>query len=239
MKTYDTLVDQATTGQVARSAIDDAVRRLLREKIALGLFETAEIDVDRADAISGAVDHQGPALEAALQGIVLLQNRGGPLPLRADQTRRVAVIGPHVAAVMLGGYSGVPRHSVSILEGIRARLGSNGTVSYAEGVRLTGDSSFTQAPQPLVGGTRSQARWSADNVIPADPAANRQRINEAARLARESDVAVVVVGDNEQTARGVRRSPPGRSRGPSAGQPAGRPGPGDPEDRQADDPLAP
>ncbi len=113
----------------------------------------------------------------------------------------VAVVGPHAAEVMLGGYSGVPRHSVSILEGIRKRLGADATVRHAEGVRITEDSTFTSGPQPLVGGTRSQARWSADRVVLADPAANRRRITEAVALARDSDVVIVVVGDNEQTAR--------------------------------------
>ena len=113
----------------------------------------------------------------------------------------MAVIGPHAAEVMLGGYSGVPRHSVSILEGVRKRLGPDATVRHAEGVRITEDSAFTRGPQPLVGGTRSQARWSADRVVLADPAANRRRIEEAVALARDSDVVIVVVGDNEQTAR--------------------------------------
>jgi beta-glucosidase len=113
----------------------------------------------------------------------------------------VAVIGPHCAEVMLGGYAGVPRHSVSILEGIQKRLGKNATVAHAEGVRITEDSVFTKEPQPLIGGTRSRARASADRVVPADPAENRRRIEEAVKLARNSDVAVVVVGDNEQTAR--------------------------------------
>jgi beta-glucosidase len=102
---------------------------------------------------------------------------------------------------MLGGYAGVPRHSVSILEGIRKRLGEGATVSHAEGVRITEDSAFTNGPQPLVGGTRSRARGSADRVVPTDPAANRRRIADAVALARDSDVAIVVVGDNEQTAR--------------------------------------
>ncbi len=132
---------------------------------------------------------------------MLLQNRGNLLPLNPDKVRRVAVIGPHAAEVMLGGYSGVPRHSVSILEGVRNRLGKGAAVAHAEGVRLTEDSSFTKGPQPLVGGTRSQARWSADKVVPADPAENSRRINAAVALARNSDLAVLVVGDNEQTAR--------------------------------------
>src|SRR6185295_5855280 len=118
----------------------------------------------------------------ARQAIVLLQNRGGLLPLSADKARRVAVIGPHSAEVMLGGYAGVPRHSVSILERVRHRLGADATVRHAEGVRLTEDSAFTRGPQPLVGGTRSRARASADRVIAADPAANRRRIEKAVAL---------------------------------------------------------
>jgi beta-glucosidase len=198
---YPTLVEQVKQGKVSGAAIDAAVRRLLRPKFELGLFENPYVDPDRADEVSGSAASRPLALEAARQAIVLLQNRGGLLPLQAATLRRVAVIGPHAAETMLGGYSGVPRDSVSILEGIRRRLGTGAVVSHAEGVRLTEDSAFTNGPQPLVGGTRSQARWSADRVLPADPAANRRRIAEAVALARDSDVAVVVVGDNEQTAR--------------------------------------
>jgi beta-glucosidase len=198
---YPTLVEQVKEGKVPEAAINDAVRRLLRAKFELGLFENPFVDADRADEVSGSAASRPLALEAARQAIVLLQNRGGLLPLSADKARRVAVIGPHSAEVMLGGYSGVPRHSVSILEGVRKRLGAGATVRHAEGVRITEDSVFTRGPQPLVGGTRSQARWSADRVVLADPAANRRRIAEAVALARDSDAAVVVVGDNEQTAR--------------------------------------
>ncbi len=201
VETYQTLVEQVKQKTVPESAIDAAVRRLLREKFELGLFEDPYVDPDKADEVSGSAATRSLALKAARQAIVLLQNKGNVLPLSADKVRRVAVIGPHAAEVMLGGYSGVPRYSVSILEGIRQRLGSGATVAHAEGVRITEDSAFTKGPQPLVGGTRSQARWSADKVVLADPAANRRRIAEAVALARGSDVAVVVVGDNEQTAR--------------------------------------
>ena len=104
--------------------------------------------------LSGSAESRKLALEAARQAIVLLQNRGGMLPLHVGQLRRVAVVGPHAAEVMLGGYSGVPRHSVSMLEAVRKRLGPNVTVRHAEGVRISEDSTFTRGPQPLVGGTR-------------------------------------------------------------------------------------
>jgi beta-glucosidase len=201
VETYNTLLEQVKQGKVSEAAINDAVRRLLRDKFELGLFENPFVDQARAEKISGAKASRPLALEAARQAIVLLQNRGGLLPLKARKLRRVAVIGPHAAEVMLGGYSGVPRYSVSILEGIRARLGTGAKVVHAEGVRLTEDSAFTYGRQPLIGGTRSQERWSADRVVPADPAANKTRIRKAAALARKSDVTIVVVGDNEQTAR--------------------------------------
>ena len=201
VETYNTLIEQVKAGTVAQAAIDDPVRRLLREKFELGLFEDPFVNADRAEAISGSAESRGLALEAARRAIVLLQNRGGLLPLKADQARRVTVIGPHAAEVMLGGYSGVPRHSVSILEGVRQRLGPDATVRHAEGVRVTEDSTFTRGPQPLIGGTRSQARWSADRVVLANPDANRRRIEEAVVLARDSDAVIVVVGDNEQTSR--------------------------------------
>jgi beta-glucosidase len=201
VETFDSLVEQVKNGKVPAVAIDGAVRRLLREKFELGLFEDPYVDPGRADEVSGNAERRPLALEAARQAIVLLQNRGGLLPLKADTARRVAVIGPHSGEVMLGGYSGVPRHSVSILEGVRKRLGPGATVRHAEGVRITEDSSFTRGPQPLVGGTRSQTRWSADRVVLADPDANRRRIAEAVALARESDAVIIVVGDNEQTAR--------------------------------------
>jgi beta-glucosidase len=201
VEAYETLVDQVRRGTVAEAAINNAVRRLLYAKFELGLFENSYVDPARAEQISGAAASRPLALEAARQAIVLLQNRGNLLPLQAARTRRVAVIGPHSAEVMLGGYSGIPRHSVSILEGIRQRLGAGATVTHAEGVRITEDSVFTRGPQPLIGGTRSQARWSADRVVLANPAANRRRIVEAVAVARASDVAIVVVGDNEQTSR--------------------------------------
>jgi beta-glucosidase len=198
---YPTLVAQVRSGAVPQAAVDTAVRRLLRAKFELGLFENPYVDPAAADRISGSADNRPLALEAARKSIILLKNQGGLLPLKADALKRVAVIGPHAAEVMLGGYSGEPRHSVSILQGIRDRLGAGATVSYAEGVRITEDSVFTKDPQPHMSGSRSQARWSADRVVLADSASNERRIAEAVALARASDVAIVVVGDNEQTSR--------------------------------------
>src|SRR5439155_14263582 len=64
VETYHTLVAQVKAGKVPGAAIDDAVRRLLREKFELGLFEDPFVDPERADAISGSAESRGLALEA-------------------------------------------------------------------------------------------------------------------------------------------------------------------------------
>ena len=199
--TYPSLVDQVKRREVSMEAIDAAVRRLLRAKFALGLFENPYVDVDAAERISGAESTRPLALEAARQAIILLKNDANLLPLRADARSHIAVIGPHAGEVLLGGYSSVPPRVVSILDGIKARLEGGAGVEYAEGVRITEDSVFTKEPQPHIGGARSKFRNGADRVVVPDSASNARRIAEAVALASRSDLVVLVLGDNEQTAR--------------------------------------
>jgi beta-glucosidase len=201
VQAYGTLVEQVRAGRVAEASIDTVVRRLLRPKFELGLFENPFVNADSADRIAGAETTRALALDAARQAIILLKNDHGALPLSADGLSRVAVIGPHAAEVLLGEYSATPRHVVSILDGIRARLGGRATVEYAEGTRITEDSTFTHDPQPHVGGTRSHEREGADRVVVPDSASNARRRAAAVALARRSQVAIVVVGDNEMTSR--------------------------------------
>jgi beta-glucosidase len=197
---YTTLVDQVKKHQVPMEEIDAAVRRLLRAKFVLGLFDHPFVDVAAAERISGAESTRPLALEAARQAMILLRNEGSLLPLRAGAYSRVAVIGPHAGEVLLGGYSGVPSHLVSILDGVKAKMPA-ATVEYAEGVRITEDSVFTKEPQPHIGGARSKFRNGADRVVAADSVSNAARMVGAVALARRSDLVILVLGDNEQTAR--------------------------------------
>ncbi|WP_161540826.1 glycoside hydrolase family 3 N-terminal domain-containing protein [Rhodothermus marinus] len=198
---YPVLLEQVKKGLIPESAVDEAVRRLLWAKFAVGLFD-GEPYVDEAEAsrVNASEEDRALALEAAREAIILLKN-DGLLPLEAGRLDRVAVIGPHAGEVLLGGYSGRPRYTVSILEGLRERLRGEAEVLYAEGVRITEDSVFTDEPQPHLGGERAYPRWVADTVVWTDPESNRRRIEEAVALARRSDVAILVVGGNEQTSR--------------------------------------
>jgi beta-glucosidase len=98
--------------------------------------------------------------------------------------RSIAVIGPHADRAMLGGYSGVPLHTTTVLQGIRDRAPADVTVLHHEGCKIT------------IGGS-----WSTDDVTPSDPDDDRRSIREAAALAAEADIVILAIGDNEQTSR--------------------------------------
>ena len=202
VETYHTLVEQVKAGEVPQAAIDDAVRRLLREKFELGLFEDPFVDPDRADAISGSAESRGLALEAARQAIVLLQNRGGLLPLQAD---KAAPGGGDRPARGRGDAGRLLRRASPLGEhpgGGPPAAGGDATVRHAEGVRITEDSAFTRgaaAARRRDAARRRGGRPTAWCSRTRTPTA--RRIEEAVALARDSDVVIVVVGDNEQTAR--------------------------------------
>jgi beta-glucosidase len=118
-------------GLIPDSTIDRAVRRVLRAKFSLGLFEHPYVDLDSAAALNGSVPRRALARQAAHEGIVLLKNTGA-LPLRPS-LRSIAVIGTDAVEARLGGYSGPGTGRMTILDAIRGRLGKNGRVGYAPG----------------------------------------------------------------------------------------------------------
>jgi beta-glucosidase len=128
-------------GLVTVAQIDAAVRRVLRLKARLGLFEDPYHRSDAALAPPGQEEkHRELAREAARRSIVLLTNRDGLLPLD-NATRRIAVIGPLADARddMLGPWAAAGRAEgmVTILEGLRAALPES-EISHAAGVSVDG-----------------------------------------------------------------------------------------------------
>ena len=187
---YQTLIEQARRGIIPEKQIDDAVERVLAAKFRLGLFENPYADPDYAAQVTNSREHKELALKAAEEAIVLLKNEGNLLPLDGKKIKSIAVIGPNAADVHLGGYSRDPGpgNQVSILEGIRQRVGAGIKLLYAEGCKLT-------SAKP------GWAGWYVDNVALIDPPTQAQSIQEAAVLARQADVAILVVGENESTNR--------------------------------------
>jgi beta-glucosidase len=181
---YLHLADLVREGVLAESELDDLVAPMLRWKFGMGLFDEPYVDPDDADRIVGCDAHTALALRAADSVITLLKNEGPLLPLDPSAPGRIAVIGPNVDRSLLGGYSGVPKRDVSVLSGIRERLGDGARVVHAEGCRIT------------VGGS-----WKEDEVVRPDPAEDRRLIAEAVEVARAADVVILAVGGNEQTSR--------------------------------------
>jgi len=129
------------SGRVKASVVDEAVRRILRVKIRLGLFEHPYADEGRAAAAPDA-ESRAAAREAAARSLVLLKNDGGLLPL-SKSLKTIAVIGPVAddGAAVLGSWFGDGRASeaVTILAGLRAAL-PNAKVVFATGCAVTGES---------------------------------------------------------------------------------------------------
>ncbi len=141
------LVEAVSSGRLEVSVLDQAVRRVLSLKFRLGLFEAPYANPERAEEVIGSREHVSLARQVAVEGIVLLKNEGGLLPLTATAgTGKIAVIGPNADAAynQLGDYtSPQPRQKVAtVLDGIRAKLGAEQAedrLLYAPGCRIRGD----------------------------------------------------------------------------------------------------
>jgi beta-glucosidase len=182
---YATLTQQVRDGRVPVSSIDAAVRRLLTLKLRAGLFEHPFADAEQAQAVTDTPDARALALKSAQRAIVLLKNDGIlPLQLPPGKTPVIAVIGPNAAVARLGGYAGQPPLTVSILDGIRAKVGARAKVLFAQGVKITANDD-----------------WWADEVQLADPQENHRLIDAAVAAARGADQIVLTIGDTEQTSR--------------------------------------
>ncbi|WP_018885185.1 glycoside hydrolase family 3 N-terminal domain-containing protein [Paenibacillus massiliensis] len=137
------LLQALAEGKLAAEVLDQAVRRVLKLKFALGLFEHPYVDPDRAEKIIGTDEHIRLARQLAAEGIVLLKNVDETLPL-SSSSARIAVIGPNAdhGYNQLGDYTSPQPHSrvATVLDGIRSMLGDEqDRVLYAPGCRIKGD----------------------------------------------------------------------------------------------------
>jgi beta-glucosidase len=196
---YPFLIELVKSGKVKETQIDKAVERILRAKFLLGLFENPYVDVEKAINTVNSKEHQALALKAAHKAIILLKNQNNLLPLTKSTIKNIAVIGPNAAKCHSGGYGRSPSNAVSILEGIKREFKDSANVHYAEGCGIV------HAPNkkenwnniPVFGGKAADSggvrlyTWEEDSVL----------IAEAVETAKKSDVAILVVGENELTCR--------------------------------------
>jgi beta-glucosidase len=132
---YGAPLQQAISdGLVDVKVIDEAVRRILAVKFRIGLFENPYTDPRSAEKVNDSAEHRQLARQAAQKAMVLLKNENHALPLGKD-LKSVAVIGYDAGHVRLGGYSGFGMPTVSIVDGIRSKVGAS-RVLYAKGFEL-------------------------------------------------------------------------------------------------------
>jgi beta-glucosidase len=236
-KAYPLLAEQVKSGALDIAVIDHAVRAVLRLKFRLGLFEQTQVDVAAADQALGSAESRQLAQSIAEKSIVLLKNDPVPamggqatLPLDASKIQHLAVIGPHADETLLGGYSSIPRQTVTVLQGLQHALQVKrqgiAKVSFARGALIstnnflqtkgaaTADSTDTSSTNALAAaaalalqqrsqqaGTYSMLRWNHDDTVAADPLENARLRSEAVALAKTADAIVLVLGENEGLAR--------------------------------------
>jgi beta-glucosidase len=144
---YQFLPQAVREGKISEKQLDERLRPLLRTRFRLGLFDEPDASPYRGicpDLINSPA-HRHVALEAARKSIVLLQNRGGILPLKPEKLQKVYLTGPTMAdnTALLGNYNGLSGNLVSFLEGIVDRLGVGTVVDYALGTPLTAENRFS------------------------------------------------------------------------------------------------
>jgi beta-glucosidase len=187
------------------AAIDEAVRRVLRIKFRLGLFERPYADEAREPSVIMRAEHVAAARRIAARSLVLLKNERGALPLAKD-LKSIAVVGPLADSPkdMLGSWTGDGRaeDAVTLLEGIKAKVSPQTKVSYVKGVAVEGrgvtgnydappPSAATNAGGTNVAQTNDEAR---NSTTPTD----RDRFADAVRVARGADVTIIAVGESAE-----------------------------------------
>jgi len=171
-------------GKVPMQTLDERVRDVLRVKFTLGLFDRPYIeDTNKTRSIVNSAEHQAVALRAARESLVLLKNDAHVLPLSKD-LKSVAVIGPNADDQSLTQYRYGPSavQSVTVRQGIQNLLGSSVKVNYAKGCDVV------------------NANWPETEVLSEPLTLEEQRqIEEAVAAAKNSEVAIVVLGDSART----------------------------------------
>lgn len=200
IKAYGELARLVKEKKISEKIIDQSVARVLRDKFMLGLFENPYAKVEGIEEFVGNAEHRKLAQLAAEKSIVLLKNEKQLLPLNKNQIQSIALIGPHADETLLGGYSDVPKQTVSILQGLQEYLGEKTLIHFERGTLLT-KLHWKPFADSIAANSYSKERWHNDGVVLATSADTKGMIEKAVAAAKKSDIAIVVVGDNEATSR--------------------------------------
>ena len=183
----DILIGLVKEGAVPQSRIDEAVRRILRVKFELGLFDKPMPDATLKSRL-GSMEARQTSLQAAQESMTLLKNENNLLPL--SKTKKVLVTGPTADSLISlnNGWSYVwqgseeslyPKDRLTIRRAVEAKVGP-GNVTYVPGTQIS-----RRAGSPA-NGTPTGVETEVD-------------INAAVTAAKEADVVVLCLGEGSYT----------------------------------------
>ena len=163
--TYQTLVNSVREGKLSEEVINTNVRRILRAKFMLGLFEDSEVNPDDVKKVVRSKEHVALAKRVADESIILAENKNDILPLNLEKYKKIAIVGPNGHYALMGDYAWVRpngEEGIDLYEGLVQAVGEKATVTYTEGCDW----------------------WSQ----------NDSQIPEAVKAVEDADIAIVAVG---------------------------------------------
>ena len=191
---YGTVIaQQVRSGKIPESVVDEAVRRILRVKFALGLFDHPYVEA--GPAYDATPERRALTRKVADETLVLLKNDpvegvGAVLPL-SSKTRKIALIGPMAdnPRDILGAWTGGdPKYAITLRKALSERLGDG--LLYAEGCGLLSGQDAVTLNKVNFGGSVAAAGGS--NEIPDDA----KTIAEAVETAKQADLAILALGES-------------------------------------------
>jgi beta-glucosidase len=187
---YLSLVEAVRKGLIQEEEINISLRRLLLARFKLGMFDPPE-RVPYAQiplSVNDCPEHRRLSILAAQKSIVLLKNENHTLPLSKNLSA-ILVTGPTAENldVLLGNYNGYPSKYVTVLQGIKNKVGSHTRILYEPGCGLVDQiplepvpSEYFILPEGSSGGKGLKAEYFADTSLSGKPVLTKtvERINE-------------------------------------------------------------
>ncbi|WP_281818584.1 glycoside hydrolase family 3 N-terminal domain-containing protein [Vallitalea longa] len=182
-----TLVELVNEGKLDIERINDAVKRVLRVKFDLGLFENPYTNEERYKEIIRCDEHRDISLNVARESITLLKN-DGVLPI-GKECKSIALIGPSSASQKIGGYSSLPTgyKVLSVYDELKKAVGEDVIVRQCDGCAITKG----KKTQRIVDGQPHLYSEGEDEII--------DTVEEAIEIASKCDFIIMVGGDNTIT----------------------------------------
>jgi len=172
-------------GELSMKTIDERVADVLRVKFRLGLFDQPYVaDPKMADKTVHTAKDEDFAFEMNRQAMVLLKNENNLLPLKKDKLKNILVTGPLATEknYTVSRYGPSNNAVTTVLEGIKNYVGDATVVDYEEGCNVV------------------DSMWPESEIISTPLTGDeREAINKAVEKAKNSDVVIAVVGENEKT----------------------------------------